>query len=101
MVEHLGGCSQLTSPAHHLYYLLTGLHGQIASTFLAKGHTHWFLEYLAMLPAKLDDATYSTLLKAARQHCNATALEHVVQVRLQHNVPAILIDCPHTAKNAN
>lgn len=68
------------SPAHHLYYMLAGLHERIAAAFLAKGHTAWLLEYIAMLPAKLDEATYTSLVKTCGQHCNATALERIVEV---------------------
>ena len=91
MVKHLEGCLELVSPAHHLYYKLAGLHTNIAATFLAKGRTHWFMEFLAMLPAKLDDSTYSSLVKAAGQHCNATALEHVIQVRVEAAAPFMAV----------
>lgn len=83
------------SPAHHLYYVLAGLHKRIAAAFLAKGQTAWLLEYIAMLPAKLDEATYTSLVKTCGQHCNAAALERIVEVIILSIPGNTITACTH------
>lgn len=79
--------------AHHLYYMLAGLHEKIALTLLTTGDSAWLTEYMAMLPAQLDEAVYTKWIKVCGQHRNAAALSHVVEVRLYAIEGCYACDC--------